>query len=233
MLTSRIDIILTLLFGVGLAQVVWLSVMLLRKHIAPSVISAALPPLIAIWVILWPLYEHSIWLWAGIILLGIPIVMSYGTGFLFWQQLRIAWSGTVPASENGTLLPHLWFYVSLLTALAIAAAFFQRAPEFGLGIGLSICLAFPAAALLDRTEYFKLAFPLHPEQTLAGHLGLIIAISLICIWSIHIYHGIGWQRLLIATLIAGMAASAVRGFSATNMMLPASAMTIGTVLWLL
>lgn len=233
MFTIGIDAIITVLFAVGLIQLVWLSVMLLRKGIAPSTITAALPPFISIWVVLWPLYEKPASIWAGIILFGLPTLMAYSLAHPFWQQLRIAWSGPVPNEEARGAPPHMWPFISLLSALAIATAFFQRAPEFGLGIGLAACLAFPAASLIDRVSHLKLGFPIHPEQTLIGHIVLIIAVSTICMWSIHIYHGIEWQRLLIATLIAGMVASVIRGFSPFMLMLPLATLAMGTTLWLL
>ena len=233
MFTIGIDAIITVLFAVGLLQLVWLSVMLLRKGIAPSTITAALPPFISIWVVLWPLYEKPMSIWAGIMVLGLPTLMAYSLKQPFWQHLRIAWSGPAPDESERLPLPHMWPFISLLTALVIATAFFQRAPEFGLGIGLATCLAFPAASLLDRVSHLKLGFPIHPEQTLIGHIALIIAVSTICMWSIHIYHGIEWQRLLIATLIAGMIASVIRGFSPSMLILPLATLAMGTTLWLL
>ncbi len=224
---------ITVLFAVGLLQLVWFSVMILRKGVAPSTITAALSPFISIWVVLWPLYEEPVSIWVGIMVLGLPILMAYSLKQPFWQHLRVAWSESAPNTGDGASLPHMWPFISLLSALAIAAAFFQRAPEFGLGIGLATCLAFPAAALTDRVSHLKLGFPIHPEQTLIGHIALIIGVSTICMWSIHIYHGIEWQRLLIATLIAGMIASVVRGFSPSTLMLPLATLAMGTTLWLL
>jgi len=231
--TTTIDIILTILFALGLAQLAWFSVMLLRRGLSPSTICASLPPLIAIWVVLWPLYESASSLWTGIVLLGLPILLVYGIRKPFTAQLRIAWSGRAVPGEEQAPLPHMWSFVSMLTALTIAVAFFQRAPELGLGIGLSACLAFPAASLLDRIGYLKLGFPLHPEQTLIGHIGLIIVVSLLCTWSIQVYHGIEWQRLLIATLIAGMATSIARAFSPTGTVMPLATLAMGGTLWLL
>ncbi len=233
MLTSGIDVIITVLFAMGLAQLVWLSVMLLRRNVPPTTITASLPPLLSIWVLLWPLYEHPVWVWAGIMLLGLPVLLTYGSRHLFWQHLRIAWSGAGPEKNEDGQRPHMWPFVSLMASLAIAAAFFQRAPEFGLGIALATSLAFPAASLLDRTGHLKLGFPLHPDQTLIGHIGLVFSVAMICTWSIHIYHGTGWQRLLIATLIAGMAASVIRAFSPSNLMLPLATLAMGITLWLL
>lgn len=228
-----INTILTLLLALGLGQLAWLSVMLLRRSVSPTAISATLQPIIAIWVLLWPLYSEPIALWAGIIVLGSPILLAYGLNMPFFMQLRIAWSGKPVSSGKKPPQPHMWSLVSLLVALSVAAAFFQRAPEFGLGTGLAACLAFPAAALLDRTGQIRLGFPRHPEQTLIGHIVLIFSVSLICMWGIHLYHGIEWQRILVATLIAGMAASIARAFAPGAIMLPAGTLAIGVTLWAL
>jgi len=228
-----INLILTLLFAIVLAQFAWFSVMLLRRNVSPTAISASLSPLIAVWVLLWPLYTESALLWGGIMILGSPILFTYGLRRPFFLQLRIAWSGVPLSSEEKPAMPQMWSLVSLLTALTVAAAFFQRAPEFGLGIGLAACLAFPAAALMDRTGHLKLGFPHHPEQTLVGHIALIFSVSVICMWSIHLYHGIEWQRILIATLIAGIAASVARAFAPGHIMLPSATLATGAVLWIL
>ena len=228
-----IDIILTLLFAIVLAQFAWFSVMLLRRGISPTAISAALPPLVAIWVLLWPLYLSRTAVWAGIMVLGSPILFAYGIRKPFFLQLKIAWSGEPLSSEEQPDMPHMWSLVSLLAALTIAAAFVQRAPEFGLGIGLSACLAFPAASLLDRTGHVKLGFPRYSGQTLIGHIGLIFSVSVICMWGIHLYHGIEWQRILIATMIAGIAASVARAFIPGVIMLPTATLVIGATLWAL
>lgn len=233
MLTSKIDIIITVLFAIGVFQLIWFSVVLLRKRIPPTIITASLPPFVSIWMLLWPLYEHPIWLWAGIALLISPIFPAYISKHLFWQHLRISWADPLAGKQQNEHLPHMWYFISWVTSLAIAAAFFQRTPEFGLGIGLAASLAFPVASLLDRIKHLKLGFPLHPEQTLIGHIGLIFSVSILCTWSIHIYHGIEWQRLLIATLIAGMAASIIRAFSPSHLMLPLATLAMGVTLWLL
>lgn len=233
MLTSQIDIIITVLFAIGLGQLAWLSVMLLRKRISSTTIAVSLAPLISIWVLLWPLYENPIWVWAGIMMLALPVLPAYSSDHLFWQHLRIAWSGPGPETDEDNRLPDMWSFISLVTSLVIAAAFFQRIPEFGLGIALAASLAFPFASLLDRIGHLKLGFPLHPDQTLIGHIGLILSVSLLCSWSIHIYHGIGWQSLLIATLIAGMTASVIRAFLPSTLMLPVATLLMGVTLWLL
>ena len=229
MLTAQIDIMITALFFVGLVQLAWLSVMLLRRNIPSATLSASLPPMISIWVLLWPLYEHPIWLWAGIMLLALPLLLAFTANTLFWQHLRIAWSGRFYREES----PRMWPLLSLIAALAIAAGFFQRLPEFGLGIGLTVCLAFPAADLLDRSRYIQLGFPQHPEQTLIGHIGLVFSTTLLCGWAIHLYHGVEWQRLFIATLLVGIAASVSRAFLPTHAMLPLATLGMGVMLWLL
>ncbi|MDT8375614.1 MAG: hypothetical protein RQ867_02625 [Mariprofundaceae bacterium] len=229
MLTAQIDIMVTALFFIGLSQLALLSVMMLRRNIAPDTLSASLPPLISIWVLLWPVYEQPVWLWAGIVLSGLPLLLAFTVNTPFWQHLRIAWSGTVYEDET----PRMWPLLSLITALAVAAAFFQRAPEFGLGIGLAVCLAFPAAELLDRGNTMPLGFPQHPEQTLIGHVGLVFSTALLCGWAIHLYHGIEWQRLFIATLLVGITASVIRAFLPTRFILPLAALGMGITLWLL
>ncbi|MCF7822132.1 MAG: hypothetical protein K9M17_06815 [Mariprofundaceae bacterium] len=229
MLTARIDIIITALFFTGLAQLAWFSVMLLRRNVPPAALSASLPPMISIWVLLWPLYEHPLWIWAGIILLALPLIPVFTAGTPFLQHLRIAWSGVFHEEEP----PRMWPLLSLIAALAVAAGFFQRLPEFGLGIGLTICLAFPVADLLDRSGHVQLGFPQHPEQTLVGHIGLLISTTLLCGWSIHLYHGVEWQRLFIAMLLVGISASLSRAFLPTRIMPPLATLAMGVTLWLL
>jgi hypothetical protein len=229
MLTAQIDIMITVLFSVGLLQLAWLSVMMLRRNMHPASLSASLPPMISIWVLLWPLYERPVWLWAGLILLTLPLLLAFTINTPFWQHLRIAWSGTFYEEEP----PRMWPLLSLIAALAVAAGFFQRLPEFGLGIGLAACLAFPAADLLDRSGYTQLGFPQHPEQTLIGHIGLLLSTTLLCGWAIHLYHGVEWQRLFIATLLVGMTASVTRALFPTRVMLPLATLGMGVTLWLL
>ncbi len=220
---------ITALFFIGLGQLAWLSVMLLRRNTPSATLSASLPPMISIWVLFWPLYEHPVWLWAGIILLTLPLLLAFNVNTPFWQQLRIAWSGTLYENEP----PQMWPLLSLVAALAVAAGFSQRLPEFGLGIGLTACLAFPAADLLDRSRYMQLGFPQHPEQTLVGHIGLVFSTAILCGWAIHLYHGVEWQHLFIATLLVGIAASVTRAFSPTHITLPLTTLGMGVTLWLL
>lgn len=229
MFEFSINHLVTALFCIGLGQLVWLSITLLRRSVQPTVIWRVIPPLLSIWVVMWPLYDDPIWVWAGIFVLGTPLVLCYSADTLLLRQLRIAWSGM----EQPGALPHMWPLVSLIAALSIAAALFYRSPEFGLGIALSVCLAFPAAKLLDYTQQFRLGLALHPQQTLAGHLGLIVFVALFCGWSLHVYHGIVWSQVLVASTIAGIAASLVRALFPIGWNLPLAALAMGTTLWLL
>lgn len=221
--------LITALFAIGLGQLVWLSIMLLRRGVEPSVIWRVMPPLLSIWVLMWPLYDDPRWVWYGIFILGTPLLLCYSINRPLLRQLRIAWSGV----DKPAKLPHMWPLASLITALAICAAFFYRTPEFGLGVALSICLAFPAAKLLDYTQQFRLGLALHPQQTLAGHLGLIVFVTLFCGWSLHVYHGILWSQVLVASTITGIVASLVRGLIPAGWNLPTAALAMGTTLWLL
>ncbi|MFQ5581389.1 MAG: hypothetical protein ACE5F3_02030 [Mariprofundaceae bacterium] len=232
---SITDITLSAITTIGLVQIVWFSVMLLRRGIGPATIQLALPPLLAIWVLMWPVYTDRTWVWLGIFLLGLPVILASILHAPFWQQLKQAWS--TPPKSRGRLIKAehvpMWPMTHLLTALAIAAAFFQTFPEFGFGTGLSICLALPAACWLDHTGHFALGFPAHPGQTLAGHLILILMTAIVCGWSLHIYHGIGWQQIFIATLLTGIAASLARALVPGGWNQPAMALAMGGTLWLL
>lgn len=229
MINLTLNHLITALFAIGLAQLVWLSIMLLRRGVAPSAIWRAIPPLLSVWVLLWPLYDDPIQLWPAIFILGIPLLLCYGSNAAIWRQLRVAWSGV--DRPEGT--PHMWPMVSLITALVIAAALFYRAPEFGLGVALSVCLAFPAASLLDDADHIRLGLALHPQQTLPGHIALIVFVALFCSWSLHVYHGIVLNQVLVASTITGIAASLVHALTPTGWSLPLAALAMGTTLWLL
>lgn len=221
--------LITALLAIGLGQLAWLSIMLLRRGAEPTVIWQMIVPLISIWVLMWPIYDDPLQLWSGIFLLGLPVLLCYMGNAAFLRQLRIAWSG-VNRPESP---PHMWPPVSLIAALSIAAALFYRAPEFGLGVALSICLAFPAASLLDYTRIMKLGLALNPRQTLVGHLALILFVALFCSWSLHIYHGIVISQVLVASVITGITASLVHALTPAGWNLPLAALTMGTTLWLL
>ena len=214
--------LLNTLFTLGLGQVTWFFSMLVRRGIRPANLWQATSPLLAIWVVMWPVYTINIWFWFPIAFLLLTLLFIYTRQSPFTRSLRMVW---------GTPLP--WHMLALIASIMIAMLFFQEIPEFGFALGLMACFSFPLADLLDRYPNIKLPFPLHPEQTLFGHLGLILSSSLLCSWSIHLYHGINWQQLLIATLIAGMAASIIRALLPRPLSLPIATLAMGWILWLL
>jgi len=222
MLDMTANTFINILFIIGLAQLTWFSAMLLRRGISPQTLWQATPPLFSIWVLLWPVYAitWSIWLPIGVILFALACI--YIITKPFHQNLQVIWGKPYP-------LPML----SLIVSLSIALAFFQNIPEFGFALGLTICLAFPLADLLDRIPSQALGFPYHPKQTLWGHLGLLISSTLLCSWSIHLYHPINWQLLITATLIAAIAASLVRALCPKHWNLPLATLAMGWILWLL
>jgi len=213
---------INILFIIGLGQVTWFLSMLLRRGIAPDVLWQATAPMLSIWVLIWPVYANTWSIWLPVYTLGITLLLIYTVPKPFCLRIRAIWGRPYP-------LPML----SLITSLSIAMAFFQTIPEFGFALALTICLAFPLADLLDRIPKQALGFPFHPQQTLWGHLGLLISTTFLCSWSIHLYHPINWKLLLMATLIAGMAASLLRALCPKHWNLPFATLAMGWILWLL
>jgi len=228
MFNINADHMMSLFFVLGLTQLMWISVMFAKRGTAPELIWQSSMPLFAIWVLIWPVYTQTMWLCFPLGILTIAALFSHIIKRPFWQYLHAIWGGFLKQKRS---FP--WQILSLTLTLAISIAFFQSIPEFGFGLALTACLAFPLAELLDRTRYMQLDFSLHPKQTLLGHLALIISSAFLCAWSIHLYHGINWQQLLIATLITGMAASLCRALLPRNWNQPAAILTMGGILWLL
>ncbi|GAV19274.1 hypothetical protein MMIC_P0207 [Mariprofundus micogutta] len=233
------DLVLSALVIFGILQLAWFSVMIVRRGAQPQTIQQAIPPLLSIWVLMWPVYVESQWLWAGIAMLTALGLLSITVRKPFWQQLRFAW-GRHPDDSKPAIYPSLKLMplTHLITALLIAGLWFQAIPEFGFGLALCLCLAFPAAYWVDQLSKIKfhfltLGFPAHPEQTLAGHLVLITTSTVLLCWSLHVYHGTDWQTLFIATLIASMTASATRAIIPGLWNTPAAMMSVGFVMWLL
>jgi len=221
---SQLDIILTVLFAIGLLQMCWLSVMAVRRHVPSSLIIRALWSLSGIWVLSWPLYKTSASAFIAITMLALATLLSLFLKGPFFSQLRQAWSDTADFP---------WPMAMFTAALAVAGAFFIVFPEFGFGAGLSLCLGLPLAHWLDRAGVLQLKFPANPNQTLPGHLGLIATVIISCGWSLHVYHQIGWIESLTATALAGSAASMIRALLPHPFNLPAIAAVIGGVLWAL
>jgi hypothetical protein len=229
------DQVLTAIVVLGILQVALLSVALFRRRVARETIQKSMPPLFAIWIVMWPVYRDPSWIWAGIAALAgfvlLPLLLRRRP---FWRDLRRAWAA--PASPVDYRLKKpipFWPFAFFIATLAIAAALFQSIPEFGLGIALTVCLAQPAASWLDHFGFLALGFPAHPQQTLPGHLLLVFAAAGLCSWSVHVYHGIDWQPLLLATTVAGIAASVARALVPGGWNQPAVAAAMGVVLWLL
>ncbi len=230
---------------IGMLQMAWFSVMLLRRGASAVVIQQAIPALLTVWVLMWPVYTDARWLGMGLLALLMLAVLATLVKKPFWQHLRVAWGregGEIEQSEFGhselghprmALLPQL----HLLLALFIAGAWFQAIPEFGFGLALCLGVAFPAAYWVDeishRYGFLILGFPAHPQQTLAGHLLLIVISTVLLCWSLNVYHGTEWQLLLIATLIASTAASFCRALVPGQWNAPAAMLSMGFVMWLL
>jgi len=240
MLTNIVlsDIVLSGIVVVGILQMAWFSVMLLRRGAPASVIQQAIPSFLTIWVLMWPVYVDVRWLGMGLLALLTLTVLALMLRSPFWLHLRIAWDAQMPTIKEDmhpriTLLPQL----HLLIAIFIAGAWFQAIPEFGFGLGLCLCVAFPAAYWADRFSrrygFLVLKFPAHPEQTLAGHLVLMVACTILLCWSLHVYHGTDWQLLFIAALIASAAASVARALVPGQWNGPAAMISVGLVMWAL
>ncbi|MDQ6970052.1 MAG: hypothetical protein Q9M16_06065 [Mariprofundus sp.] len=239
------DIVLSALVIVGMLQMAWFSVMLLRRGASPVVIQQAIPAFLTIWVLMWPVYTDARWLGVGLFTLLMLAVLATLVKTPFWQHLRVAWGREGVELEHSkfehseieyprmALLPQL----HLLLALFVAGGWFQAIPEFGLGLALCLGVAFPAAYWIDeisqRYGFLILGFPAHPQQTLAGHLLLIIISTVLLCWSLNVYHGTEWPLLLIATLIASAAASCCRALVPGQWNAPAAMLSMGLVMWVL
>jgi len=197
----QLDIIITMLFAIGLLQGCWLSLIAARHHVPSSLILRALWSLTGIWVLFWPVYKQTVSIFAAISLFVIAILLVSSIRRPSPEQIKQAWS-------DGMSWP--WPMVMFVTALGIATSFSMPFPEFGFGAALSICLGLPLAHWLDRPGKLKLEFPANPMQTLPGHLGLITTVMITCGWSLHVFHQVGWFESLTATALAGITASMVR-----------------------
>jgi len=215
---------MTALLAIGLTQFVWLSVMLYRRNIPGRLIFSSLPPLIAIWVLFWPLYTDTMAILAGIALLALCLVLAAGIRRPWFAVLRSAWS----AGTHGLLDAAMF-----ILALSIAALTNLTAPEFGFGIALTLCLGITAADLLDRAGLFRLGMPANPDQTFVGHLALIVSASLMCGWSLLIFHNLSWSNIIIATTLAGITASTLRALIPAPLDRPLIAAAMAATLWAL
>ena len=233
------DMVLSGLVALGVGQLAWLSVIVLRRGVAPVVIQQAVASLLTVWVLMWPVYVDADALWVGFALLVVVSLLAGRLRGAFWQHLCLAWREPLPASPIHRVrtwqLPPLSCF---LIALLIAMLWFRQIPEFGFGLALCLSLAFPAAYWVDhwagrKFHLLTLNFPAHPEQTLVGHLLFMAVITFLLCWSLHVYHGTDWHVLFIATLIAAMIASVTRALVPGRWAKPMSMITMGLTMWLL
>lgn len=233
------DLIVSAMAVIGVIQLAWLSVLLRRRGTEAWTIQQMLLPPLSLWVLMWPVYVDKQWLWLPLLFLGLLTLLSMllkGETFKLlataWQPLSLRRS-FAPA-QSARPLPLL----PLQCALWVAGGWFFYIPEFGFGVALCLCFAFPLANVVDhfggRTlGLVKLGFPTHPDQTLGGHLVFIVIATAILCWSLHVYHGTAWQLLFIATLITGMLASATRAIIPGQWNMPAAMAGMGAAMWVL
>jgi len=208
------------LFVLGTLQVSWLYHALVRKGIAAPYLWQATPPLLAIWVLLWPVYTNTTSILFPIASCLALLALTYIHNGKFFIAMRTIWGADFP------LYP-----LSLWLSLGIALYFFQQTAEFGFAVALVICFAFPLADVLDRIPSFKpLGLPLHPQQTLIGHLALICSITALSSWSVHLYQPLQWELLIFATIIAATAASLIRALLPSLWYLPIATLSMGLLL---
>ncbi len=228
MFISNGDMILSAMFAAGLLQFFWLSVVLTRKGLNPSLIRLSMVPLLAIWVLVWPAYDHTIMPLLSLTLFLFPLLLATRSQSPFARHLRLCWH----TSPEQIRQPTPW--LMLLLSLLISAVLFYDAPELGLGVALSFCLAWSAAEWIDKTgKGIQLGLARNPLQTLVGHLMLVFASSLICAWALQLYHGITWQQFYVATLIASLAASSIRALIRAGWNMPFAILGMSLMLWIL
>lgn len=223
-----INVLLNFVLFVGLVQLSWVAVIMRRKGLPPRMIWLSSQAMFAVWVVLWPAYTDTYWVGAGLLLVSGWVFWTALSKRLFFIHLKQAWS--VPGQGDHLFL---WPPMMLIASLSIAWLFFLTMPEFGTGMALCAVWSFPLASSLDRLERIPLRFPMHPDQTLPGHLTLVMSVALLCIWSIHLYHGLGWQQIWMATTMAGIAAALVWALMPRWINQPLAILALGGVLWAL
>ena len=228
MFISESDLLLTLMFAIGLFQYFWFSVMFVRKGVNPSTIRLYMLPILTVWVLIWPAYENTALPLLSLTLLLIPLLFALRNNSAFARHLRLAWHGRPEQLRQPTPWLMLWLSLMITTTL------FHQAPELGLGAGLSLTLAWSAAEIWDKSGHgFKLGLSHNPSQSLAGHLIWVLASSLLCAWALQLYHGISWHTFMVATVIAGFVASMIRALIPQGWNLPMSMLGLSLTLWIL
>jgi len=229
---SHADILLTSLFAIGLFQSLWLSVVLVRKGFAPSIVRSSIICMLSIWILVWPAYENTNVVLYSLSLLLLPIawvsIANRRGEHAFARHLKLCWH-TLPSQ---TQQPSPW--ILIWVTLGICAYLFTLAPELGFGLALSFSLAWQAARLIDISGKGKrLGLLKNPQQTLFGHILFVILTSLVCAWSLQLYHSIEWYHFFIVTMIVGLVGSMIRTLVATGWNLPLTYLGMACILWLL
>ncbi|MFQ5355458.1 MAG: hypothetical protein ACE5DY_03015 [Mariprofundaceae bacterium] len=222
---QQIDIILSILLVAGLGQIVWLVVMLYRRRPQAKLLANPLPPLMAIWVLFWPLYQTNWAIFVGMAFLFLFFTLAVRLRHPFFRDLQLALSlqkvGLVSLSSFGI-------------GLFLSAALFQNIPEFGLATALAISLALPAVQWLENAEIgSKLGFPADPNQTLTSHLSLIVITALVTAFALKVYHGLSWEDGILSALLTGLAASLSRTMTRKQWQPLSLVAAMSLMLWIL
>ena len=220
---AGIDTLLTFILLIGLIQLAWFSAMLHMRGIGPGTITAAVPPLLAIWVLCWPLYANPEATLAGIAIIALAL-LTCGKMDAYWMRaLRSSWS----------VAPHgLWPLGLFAAGLAIACAWFILVPPVGFGVGLSLCLATSAANMLDMAYKLRAKSETNQEQTWPGHVAFIAITALACAWAMQVYAKIGLADFLGVTTLAAIATAVARMLAPKIWHPPLIALVLGGMLWL-
>jgi len=220
---TGIDTLLTFIVVIGLIQLAWFSVMLHLRGVSSGLITGALPPLLSIWVLFWPIYTNPLSTLAGVAIMALALAACSRMDAFWMRALRSSWS----------VAPHgLWPLGLFGTGLTIACAWFATAPEVGFGVALSLCLAMSAADMLDRTGRLRTSLAVNPDQTWPGHLLFIAIAALMCAWAMHVYARTGLADFLGLTAIAAAVAGIVRACTPRMWHPPLIAIVLGGMLWL-
>jgi len=182
----------------------------------------------SIWLLAWPAYDDGKVILASFALFLLPIGLSFQQNKPYSRHLRLCWHSTPEQSRQ----PTPW--LMLLLSLLMVGELFYQAPELGLGVGLSLCLAWSGAELVDKSgKGMRLGLASNPLQTLAGHLVLVLASSMVCAWSLQLYNGAAWSQFFIAALIASLVASMLRALLPAGWNMPLAMLGMSMTLWML
>jgi len=197
------DLWITLLLIIFIMQYVIMSSMLYKRGIAAESIVACASPVLCIWVLFWPVYQNSLFIPYSMVFIALPLVAAQWP-YAFMQQLKRSWT----IADFGFL-----GIITLVLNLSIATLLFLIEPAFGFSIALCLCLASSTANMLDKQQYGRLFLAFNPQQTFLGHLSLIIMVSVLCSWSLHIYFSVPQMATWPIAVLTGLAASLGRALA--------------------